>query len=116
MLGKLSVLKPELKKLEVSYNDALAETAQLQIINSDINNALRAILLQTGALNRMRNVQNADKVAMVLPFTKRYVKASLPENLESTVNICNRMFSELQSSVDLQESITSVGLKSAKCY
>lgn len=111
MLGKLSALKPELKKLEVSYNDALAETAHLQLINSDINNALRAILLQTGALKRMQNVQDVDKVALILPFTKRYVRASIPENLETTVNICNRMFSELQSSVDLQEAITSVGLK-----
>jgi hypothetical protein len=111
MLQRLSALKPELLKLEVSYNDALNETTQLRTINSDINNALRAILQYTNALIRMQNVADSEKIALLLPFIKRYIKAALPVNITETINICNRMFSELEASVDLQSAITSVGLK-----
>ncbi|MFZ4583175.1 MAG: hypothetical protein ACOYM7_11045 [Paludibacter sp.] len=111
MLQRLSALKPELQKLEVSYNDALNETTQLRDINSNINNALRAILQHTNALIRMRNVANSDKIAKVVPFVDRYIKAALPKNLRETINICNRMFSDLDASVDLQSAVTSVSLK-----
>ena len=111
MLQRLKALKPELEKLDVSYGDALAQTADLKRINSDINNVLRAILLQTKAIGRMRGVVNDEAVAKVLPFVKRYVKASLPENLTSTVNICQRMLSELNEDSALLVSVTTLGLK-----
>jgi len=111
MLNKLNALKPELNKLEVSYNDALAQTALLQAINNEINNALRAILNQSKAMYRMRNVTNTEEVAKVLPFIERYIKATLPEILSSTVNICNRMFSELNGNADLKLALATVGLK-----
>jgi len=111
MLNKLKALKPELEKLQVTYNDALAETTQLQAVNGEINNALRAILNQSDAMYRMRNVSNAEEVAIVMPFVERYIKATLPEVLSSTVNICNRMLSELNATADLKLAMTTVGMK-----
>ncbi|MEI7501992.1 MAG: hypothetical protein WCJ61_01790 [Paludibacter sp.] len=111
MLNKLKALKPELEMLPVSHNDALAETTRLQAVNAEINNALRAILNQSDSIYRMRNVSNTEEVAIVLPFVERYIKATLPEILTSTVNICNRMLVELNATADLKLAVTTVGLK-----
>lgn len=111
MLGRLKALMPELQLLEISYGDALAETAVLDELDDSINNVLRAILLQSKAIGRISNVTYGTESALVLPFVNRYVRASLPENLLETVNMCNRMLLDMNGNTALTEAVATVGLK-----
>ena len=111
MLERLRVLKPDLELLEVSYGDAFEETTKMDELDDSINNVLRAILSQSKAIHRISSVTYSDECAMVLPFVNRYVRASLPENLLITVNMCNRMMVELKGDVKLSTAVLTVGLK-----
>jgi hypothetical protein len=111
MCDKLKALEPEFSRLDVKYGGSYSETALLKVVDSDINNVLRAIALQVKAAERMQYVVKAVELEMVKKFVARYIKTAIPELLDATVNICNSMLNELNANEALLAAVVKTGLK-----
>lgn len=110
-LNKLKSLQPDLDLLARKYSGSYSESTQFKALNAELNNVLRAIVMQYKANERMQYLLKLSDWELVSDFVSQYIKPAIPEQLVETVGICIGLLNVVSENAKLKSALDLVGLK-----